>query len=59
MAITNHERVGKALALLSQGLAPFVDRECRAKYGVGDRTNPRHRPVERAPGMGSVAASTR
>lgn len=27
MAITNHERVGKALDLLRQGLAPFVDRE--------------------------------
>src|SRR5207253_344503 len=33
MATTNHERVGKALALLSQGLAPFVARECAAKYG--------------------------
>ena len=28
MADTNNERVGKALALLTQGLAPFVDREC-------------------------------
>ncbi|GAB4329274.1 MAG: Swt1 family HEPN domain-containing protein [Calditrichia bacterium] len=27
MAMTNHERVGKALDLLRQGLAPFVDRE--------------------------------
>jgi predicted AAA+ superfamily ATPase len=35
MAATNHERVGKALALLSQGLAPFVARECKAKYGDG------------------------
>jgi predicted AAA+ superfamily ATPase len=33
MAVTNHERVGKALALLTVGLAPFVERECRAKYG--------------------------
>ena len=33
MATTNHERVGKALALLSEGLAPFVARECKAKYG--------------------------
>lgn len=33
MAITNHERVGKALALLSQGIAPFVARECKSKYG--------------------------
>jgi predicted AAA+ superfamily ATPase len=35
MAVTNHERVGKALALLSGGLAPFVERECKAKYGEG------------------------
>lgn len=34
MAVTNHERVGKALALLSEGLAPFVSRECEAKYGA-------------------------
>ncbi|RIK10616.1 MAG: AAA+ family ATPase [Acidobacteria bacterium] len=33
MAITNHERVGKALALLSEGLAPFVESECRSKLG--------------------------
>ena len=33
MAVTNHERVGKTLALLTQGLAPFVARECSAKYG--------------------------
>src|SRR5438445_530583 len=35
MALTNHERVGKALALLTSGLAPFVERECKAKYGDG------------------------
>jgi predicted AAA+ superfamily ATPase len=33
--MTNNERVGKALALLSEGLAPFVEQECRAKYGEG------------------------
>src|SRR5581483_7186683 len=33
MAATNHERVGKALALLSQGIAPFVARECKARPG--------------------------
>ena len=27
MAITNHERVGKAMDLLKAGLAPFVERE--------------------------------
>ncbi len=30
MAITNHERVGKALELLKEGLAPFVQREIRS-----------------------------
>ncbi|MBS3947521.1 MAG: DUF499 domain-containing protein [Dethiobacter sp.] len=33
MAITNHERVGKALELLKDGLAPFVERELAAHYG--------------------------
>ena len=35
MAITNHERVGKALELLKEGLGPFVEREFKAKYGDG------------------------
>jgi predicted AAA+ superfamily ATPase len=30
MAITNHERVGKALEFLKAGLGPFVDREIKA-----------------------------
>jgi predicted AAA+ superfamily ATPase len=33
MAITNHERVGKALELLKSGLGPFVEREFKAAYG--------------------------
>src|SRR4030067_1557650 len=33
MAITNHERVGKALELLKAGLTPFVEREFKAKFG--------------------------
>ncbi|MBX6366309.1 MAG: DUF499 domain-containing protein, partial [Gemmatimonadetes bacterium] len=33
MAITNHERVGKALQLLRDGLAPFIEREMRSVYG--------------------------
>lgn len=33
MADTNNERVGKALLLLADGLAPFVDRECGLVYG--------------------------
>ena len=27
MAMTNHERVGKALELLKEGLSPFIERE--------------------------------
>ncbi len=32
MAITNHERIGKAMELLKAGLAPFIEREFRAGY---------------------------
>lgn len=32
MAITNHERVGKALELLRAGLGPFVERELQAQF---------------------------
>ena len=32
MAITNHERVGKALELLKDGLAPFVTREMKNQH---------------------------
>jgi uncharacterized protein len=34
MADTNNERVGTALSLLAQGLAPYVDRECGLKFGL-------------------------
>ena len=33
MALSNYERVGKAVQLLAEGLASFVERECRAKFG--------------------------
>ncbi len=33
MAITNHDRIGKALELLRDGLRPFVARELEAKHG--------------------------
>jgi len=32
MAVTNHERVGKALELLKSGLGPFVEREFKSVY---------------------------
>ena len=37
MAITNHERVGKAMELLRAGLGPFVEREIKNTH---DTTNP-------------------
>mgnify|MGYP003383516563 FL=1 len=33
MTLSNHERVGKSLDLLREGLKPFVTRELEAKYG--------------------------
>ena len=33
MSLTNDERVYKAIKLLVEGLAPFVDRMCRARFG--------------------------
>ena len=33
MALSNHERVGKAMVLLGEGLAPFVARECKVEFG--------------------------
>jgi hypothetical protein len=35
MAISNHERVGKAMECLSKGLRPFVERELKAHHGAG------------------------
>ncbi|WP_338085931.1 Swt1 family HEPN domain-containing protein, partial [Limnospira indica] len=33
MAISNHERVTRALRILQEGLYPFVEREMRSHYG--------------------------
>ena len=33
MTISNSQRVGDALQLLSKGLAPFVERELKTAYG--------------------------
>jgi predicted AAA+ superfamily ATPase len=35
MAVTNQERVGKAMDLLRQGLAPFIEREVQEKVRIG------------------------
>jgi hypothetical protein len=36
MAITNQERVGKAMELLRAGLAPFVEREFKSLHQAQD-----------------------
>ena len=64
MAITNHERVGKALELLRAGLTPFVEREFKAKFGDGwafeirgsfaDRHLPGRRQGRSRPAMSAV-----
>lgn len=35
MAITNHERIGKMLELLKDGLRPFIERELKAQHQQG------------------------
>ncbi len=35
MAITNHDRISKAMELLKEGLAPFVERELKAEDAQG------------------------
>ncbi|HPA50025.1 MAG TPA: Swt1 family HEPN domain-containing protein [Thermoanaerobaculia bacterium] len=55
MALTNQERVGKAMDLLKQGLAPFVERELTNAHGdraraealklVGEEPNVAKRPL--------------
>ena len=54
MAISNSDRVNRALELLNQGLAPFVQRECQARlgkewlaqvmYNIRDTPWPKERP---------------
>lgn len=38
MALSNRDRVERAMDLLMEGLTPFVDRHMRARYGEGWRT---------------------
>lgn len=45
MAITNHERVGKALQLLKAGLAPFCAREVRTAIASGSLKQETIRPL--------------
>jgi len=54
MAVSNRDRVGKALDLLKAGLYPFVERELKAKFG--DQWEAKGRENLLTPG-GLVAAS--
>jgi len=42
MATTNNERVGKALDLLRDGLAPFIEREFRTRFGAAALERAQH-----------------
>ena len=61
MAITNHDRIGKTLEFLRDGLKPFVERELRAKYGerwnmeVRAALSDRRLGVSKADGLNDIA----
>jgi len=52
MAITNHERVGKALDLLKTGLGPFVGREIRAAIAANSMSMEKVRSFAEDPILG-------
>ncbi|MCG3135902.1 MAG: hypothetical protein HMLKMBBP_03678 [Planctomycetes bacterium] len=52
MAITNHERVGKALELLKAGLGPFVGREIKAAIEANSLTLEKVRGFAEDPMLG-------
>lgn len=52
MAITNHERVGKALDFLKAGLGPFVSREIQAAIAAGSVSIDRVRSFAEDPILG-------
>ena len=63
MAISNHERVGKALELLKNGLRPFVERAeiafvpARCRLPQGDIARRTIRPNDRADAAKAVTVS--
>lgn len=56
MAVSNHERVGKGLDLLKQGLYPFLEREMKAALGEGWQEKARKALLERTPGSSKTGA---
>lgn len=57
MAITNHERVGKAMDLLKAGLGPFVDREFQSALNQGKVTAEILAPFTDDPKLGNKPPS--
>ena len=57
MAITNHERVGKALDLLKAGLGPFVQREVQGAIESRKAGCPQAAPLCGRPSVGEQAHS--
>ncbi len=57
MAITNHERVGKALELLKAGLAPFVEREIKSAIAANSMSMARVREFADDPKLGNKSIS--
>ena len=53
MAITNHERVGKALELLKAGLGPFVEREIKSAIAANTISMPKVREFVDDPKLGN------
>ena len=53
MAITNHERVGKALELVKAGLAPFVEREVKSAIAANTISMAKVREFLDDPKLGS------
>ncbi len=53
MAITNHERVGKALELLKAGLGPFVEREIKIAIAANTISMPKVREFVDDPKLGN------
>jgi len=53
MAITNHERVGKALEVLKSGLGPFVEREIKSAVAASSISMAKVRGFLDDPNLGS------
>src|SRR6516162_7797655 len=54
MAVTNQERVGKAMDLLRAGLAPFVEREFKSQHQTAAEAARRYVGDERTVGKKSI-----